>query len=717
MLQAVKHVRITTRCCDDLPIKNVEIRVGNSTTYKDNPLCNWLPGTQKEGDKILVDCVSEDTAGRYVSLLMTGTNAILSLCEVEVFSPNVLGTSSCNGDIDKDQLAVYDDSCFWFVNDVKRDNERTDILGYTEASEACDGIGYHLVDEIDTVGASFIKTRLEAEGRAGRGTMVWLGALRDQKSRGSDDTWKWVSGRTVSYIFWGEGQPNNYNKEQNCAVLDSDLDWRWNDLSCKVDAKTVCRGDVSTCPSPRVNEGTWFTGNLTVGSTIKYHCPVGYMPVGQTTQVCRGNGKWSGEPITCKFVDCENVPGLLNGAIHVIDGRTTWGARVKYECKEDYSLMDGDERRVCGADGWSGVAPTCQYTRCPDPVVVNNSQLKEIASDQGKSRLGSKVIYTCDPGHVARGSLSRECLLGGKWSGSEPRCEFVDCSEPPELVNGLHELLDGRTTYGADILYTCGDDYNLIGETKIRCEANGKWTRAVTRCEIIKCPAPRAPNGGRVSGYNYEVHKKVEYSCMPGHQLLGDPVLECLRSGAWSLNPPRCKYIDCEKVPDINGGKVVYANGSTHLGSLIEFKCDRNYHLDGAGQVTCQENGKWSNVSPTCTEIRCPVPAKVNNTIFRPSTRGRIVDSSSYGVGTILNYRCERGFLLEGGDRVLTRRCLDTGTWSGQEPSCSYVDCGVPELIQNGEFKLQNNGTSYGAMAYYDCESGFKLKGKMFFFI
>ena len=48
------------------------------------------------------------------------------------------------------------------------------------------------------------------------------------------DTWHWVSGKTVSYIFWGEGQPNNYNREQNCAVLDSQLDWRWNDLSCKV---------------------------------------------------------------------------------------------------------------------------------------------------------------------------------------------------------------------------------------------------------------------------------------------------------------------------------------------------------------------------------------------------------------------------------------------------------------------------------------------------
>ena len=52
----MKHVRITTRCCDDLPIKNLEIRVGNSTTFKDNPLCTWVPGALKEGDTILKEC-------------------------------------------------------------------------------------------------------------------------------------------------------------------------------------------------------------------------------------------------------------------------------------------------------------------------------------------------------------------------------------------------------------------------------------------------------------------------------------------------------------------------------------------------------------------------------------------------------------------------------------------------------------------------------------
>ena len=79
-----------------------------------------------------------------------------------------------------------------------------------------------------------------------------------------------------------------------------------------------------------------------MGSTVQYHCPVGYKPTGEVNQTCGGDGRWSGQPISCKFVDCGDVPGLLHGAIHVTDGRTTWAARIKYQCNTDYSLMGGD---------------------------------------------------------------------------------------------------------------------------------------------------------------------------------------------------------------------------------------------------------------------------------------------------------------------------------------------------------------------------------------
>ena len=56
------------------------------------------------------------------------------------------------------------------------------------------------------------------------------------------------------YIDWGRGQPNNYNQDQNCAVLDSDLQWGWNDISCRISGVAVCRAEFARCPSPPVNQ-------------------------------------------------------------------------------------------------------------------------------------------------------------------------------------------------------------------------------------------------------------------------------------------------------------------------------------------------------------------------------------------------------------------------------------------------------------------------------
>ena len=141
---------------------------------------------------------------------------------------------------------------------IEKDGRQVEQLGYVEASQTCDAVGYHMADRVDQVAADFIRTRLQAQDSAGPGTMVWLGAKRDEEE--GPDAWRWISGQPVSYIFWGSQQPNNYANEQNCAVLDSDLEWRWNDISCKVDAKTVCRGEPSRCATPQVNPGTSYTG-------------------------------------------------------------------------------------------------------------------------------------------------------------------------------------------------------------------------------------------------------------------------------------------------------------------------------------------------------------------------------------------------------------------------------------------------------------------------
>ena len=105
--------------------------------------------------------------------------------------------------------------------------------------------------------------------------MLWLGAKRDPASTYNRELWNWVTGVAVpeGSIEWGRGQPNNYNQEQNCAVLDSDLDWGWNDISCRVSGELVCQGRPTRCPSPPVGIGSYYTGNRAAEEKVTYHCP------------------------------------------------------------------------------------------------------------------------------------------------------------------------------------------------------------------------------------------------------------------------------------------------------------------------------------------------------------------------------------------------------------------------------------------------------------
>lgn len=42
-------------------------------------------------------------------------------------------------------------------------------------------------------------------------------------------------GEVVQKPAWGKDQPNNYNGEQNCVVLDGGRNWLWNDVGCNLD--------------------------------------------------------------------------------------------------------------------------------------------------------------------------------------------------------------------------------------------------------------------------------------------------------------------------------------------------------------------------------------------------------------------------------------------------------------------------------------------------
>lgn len=111
-----------------------------------------------------------------------------------------------------------------------------------------------------------------------------------------------ITGDVVVKPTWGKDQPNNYNGEQNCVVLDGGRNWLWNDVGCNLDyLHFVCQHPPLSCGSPDSFQNTTIVGkNFSVGATIQYKCPKEHSLVGNATRECLSNGVWSLTAPTCK---------------------------------------------------------------------------------------------------------------------------------------------------------------------------------------------------------------------------------------------------------------------------------------------------------------------------------------------------------------------------------------------------------------------------------
>ncbi|XP_025834968.1 sushi, von Willebrand factor type A, EGF and pentraxin domain-containing protein 1 [Agrilus planipennis] len=563
---------------------------------------------------------------------------------------------------------------------------------------------------------NFLHAELERRKPNLKTQLVWIGA---QKEPGlTSRTWKWVDGELISRPSWGKDQPNNYNGEQNCVVLDGGRSWLWNDVGCNLDyLHWICQHSPLFCGSPDKKLNTTIVGNnYEVGSQIQYNCPIGHRLIGIENRTCEKNGFWSGEAPSCRFVDCGSLNDLKHGSVTLIDNRTTFAAKAHYTCHENYTLI-GHEYRTCGKDGlWSDQAPQCLFDWCPDPPETNGG----VVVTSGK-RTGDTATYSCQSGYILFGQSVLSCGLGGQWSGKAPTCKYVDCGAPPNIDNGRYELINGTTSVESIIRYTCDNDYWLEGEKTQKCTREGKWSADAPSCLLISCEEPEVPAGSFVVGYDFNVHSTIEYHCEVGHILRGESQRTCDIDGEWTGSVPFCEYIDCGKVPTMLYGSVTYTNDTTYLGSEISYSCVRNYRLVGVPKRYCQESKMWSDSAPKCEEIRCPEPILAEHSILSVTGNDRMYGrtlirtsettsaaSTTYKIGAIVKYRCERGYKVVG-EPLST--CEDTGKWSGDTPQCVYVDCGPPENIANGKVTMVSNATYYGALALYYCDTNYELDG------
>ncbi|XP_019862954.1 PREDICTED: CUB and sushi domain-containing protein 3-like, partial [Amphimedon queenslandica] len=309
-------------------------------------------------------------------------------------------------------------------------------------------------------------------------------------------------------------------------------------------------------------------GDTEYGARVQYSCSTGYNINGNDTISCLLNASWSSPTPSCSLVDCGNPGEPANG--YTNDNVFTYQSTVQYHCNEGYQLS-GDSSIECTSNGnWNNTLPNCAIINCTDPDTPTNGTRNGTVFT-----FNSTVLYSCDTGYTITGASSLTCLSNGSWDASAPSCDIVNCSNPGTPTNG--ERFGSVFTYNAEVVYSCNEEYSLVGVPVITCQSNGYWSDALPSCVYIDCTDPDIPDNGLRTGSNFSFNSSVNFTCYPGYQLTGSDAITCSSDGKWSNDIPSCNITYCNVPMSPANGNVSYT--SLSVNSSVYFTCDTGYTL------------------------------------------------------------------------------------------------------------------------------------------
>ncbi|XP_017761718.1 PREDICTED: sushi, von Willebrand factor type A, EGF and pentraxin domain-containing protein 1-like [Eufriesea mexicana] len=257
---------------------------------------------------------------------------------------------------------------------------------------------------------------------------------------------------------------------------------------------------------------------------------------------------------------------------------------------------------------------------------------------------------------------------------------------------------------------------------KVKCLKHGQWEGYYTPiCTRRKCGFPGYFPRGRIHGRSYLYGDEVHYFCLTGYELRGNPRRICNADGKWNGLPPVCIGKTCKNLLAPEHGDIEYVLEEyerddlsiLQVGQQIEFKCDVGFRLIGEKFLTCLESGLWDHERPTCITYGCSAPKEIKNgyivsvssnnlqgtfsTKFNLQTINNTFEKN-YEFNDIIGYSCYPGYKFQSNHNLLSQfklQCSENGTWIGFVPDCIPFKCPWPNIINNGKllFKTQNNYT------------------------
>ncbi|XP_026144649.1 CUB and sushi domain-containing protein 2 [Carassius auratus] len=480
--------------------------------------------------------------------------------------------------------------------------------------------------------------------------------------------------------------PGYFYKGQR--VIRCQANGTWDYPEPKPSCEIISCGDLGTPPNGNK------IGTLTVyGATAIFSCNTGYTLVGSRVRECMSNGLWSGAEVQCLAGHCGTPEPIVNGQI--IGENYNYRGSVVYQCNPGFRLI-GVSVRICEQDHrWSGKTPVCVPITCGHPGTPANGVTQGM-----QFNLNDIVRFACNPGYVLQGAIKSHCQPNGQWSNALPKCKIVNCTDPGHVENGVRQVLPSgphRYSFQTTVSYSCNPGYYLLGTSTLSCQGDGTWDRSLPKCLLVLCDRPSMPPYAQISGDRRTVGSVIRFSCIGQRSIVGNTTRMCQLDGQWSGSLPHCSGDSAGLCGDpgvpVHGIRL---GEEFTVGSIVRFSCEPGYVLKGSSERTCLANGSWVGIQPECHVVSCGNPGTPRNAMIQ--FHDGLVFSRS------VTYSCREGYYSTG---LLTRHCTVNGTWTGDMPECTVINCGDPGVPANG-IRLGSDFT-YSHTVSFQCSPGFTM--------
>nr|XP_027831896.2 membrane cofactor protein-like [Ovis aries] len=172
-----------------------------------------------------------------------------------------------------------------------------------------------------------------------------------------------------------------------------------------------------------------------------------------------------------------------------------------------------------------------------------------------------------------------------------PPFKEILCSTPGNIKNGRFTIYKDEYHYNEVVTYTCDpsngpDEYSLVGESRLTCVDQDRWSSDPPECKVVKCDYPVVEHGMILSGFRRKFYYKAQvvFQCNQGFSLHGSNTIVCNANSTWEPEIPTCTKgprpsttavpsstgprPNTTTVPTSTGLRPTTAAASSHAGSV-----------------------------------------------------------------------------------------------------------------------------------------------------